>query len=118
LTVAAFVRRLRLDEQARFPHVPPVDRGHVRVVVLPVLTPGVVGITLGRWVLIRRGHEHDDALLGHELVHVRQWRELHAPVFLARYLAAYVRGRVRGASHWDAYAANPFEVEARELSGR
>jgi len=116
--VITFGRRLGLDEQARFPHVPVVDRARVRVVVLPVLTPGIVGITLGRWVLVRRGHEHDDALLGHELVHVRQWRELHAAGFLYRYLGAYVRGRRRGESHWTAYAANPFEVEARELSGR
>ena len=46
--------------------------------VVPVLTPGIAGMTLGRWILLRRGHEHDRGLIAHELVHVRQWRELGA----------------------------------------
>src|SRR5436190_1536926 len=45
-------------------------------------------MTLGRWVLVRRGHEHDRGLIAHELVHVRQWRELGAVRFLVRYLGA------------------------------
>jgi Domain of unknown function (DUF4157) len=88
------------------------------VVVVPLLTPGVAGMTLGRWVLLRRGHEHDAGLLGHELVHVRQWRELGAARFLWRYLGAYGRGRLRGLSHREAYAAIPFEREARALFGQ
>ena len=43
-------------------------------------------MTLGRWILLRRGHEHDRGLIAHELVHVRQWRELGAVRFLVRYL--------------------------------
>ena len=111
------VRSLSAEEQARFTHVPDLDRRRARLVVVPLLTPGVAGMTLGRWVLLRRGHEHDSGLLAHELVHVRQWRERGAVRFLWRYLGSYVRGRLRGLAHRDAYAAIPFEHEARVLAG-
>jgi len=75
-------------------------------------------MTLGRWILVRRGHEHDDGLIAHELVHVRQWRELGAFRLLTQYLCAYARGRRRGLGHRDAYEAIPFEAEARALAGR
>jgi hypothetical protein len=74
-------------------------------------------MTLGRWILVRRGREQDAGLIAHELVHVQQWREHGALPFLARYLADYARGRLRGQPHWTAYAAIPFESEARERSG-
>ena len=74
-------------------------------------------MTLGRWILLRRGHEHDQQLIAHELVHVRQWRQLGAVGFLARYLGAYGRGRWRRLGHRAAYEAIPLEVEARAESG-
>jgi hypothetical protein len=82
------------------------------------LTPGSAAMTLGRHVLIRRERLGDAALLHHELVHVRQWREQGVVGFLARYLAAYLRGRAAGMGHWDAYRAIPAEAEAREAAGR
>jgi len=105
------------DAQARFTHVPERDRERARIVVVPVLTPGVIAMTLGRWILVRRGRELDVDLLAHELVHVQQWRELHAVPFLARYLGEYLRARLSGARHWAAYSAISFEVEARARSG-
>lgn len=53
----------------------------------------------------------------HELVHVRQWRQLGAMRFLGRYLADYVRARVGGASHEAAYRGIRYEVEARTIAG-
>ena len=111
------VRALTPEEQALYPHVPAEDRERARLVVVPALTPGIAGMTLGRWILLRRGHEHDSGLVAHELVHVRQWRELGVARFLWRYLGAYFRGRLRGLRHADAYAAIPFEREARGSSG-
>jgi hypothetical protein len=108
------VRRVEGD----FPLVPPADVARARVVVVPWLTPGVAAMTLGRVILLRRDHRGDDGLLAHELVHVRQWRELGPGRFLWRYLGAYVRGRVAGLGHQQAYQAIPLEVEARELAGR
>lgn len=106
--------RLSAPARAAFTHVEPVDRERARVVVVPVLTPGVLAMTLGRWILVRRGHERDATLLAHELVHVEQWRRLGALHFLARYLGDYVRLRASGAGHQAAYRALPFEVEARD----
>ena len=111
------VRSLTAEEHARFTHVPELDRRRARLVVVPLLTPRVAGMTVGHWVLLRRGHEHDLGLLAHELVHVRQWRELGAVRFLWRYLGSYARGRLRGLRHRDAYAAIPFEREARVTAG-
>jgi len=75
-------------------------------------------MTLGPLVLIRRDHLGDEALLAHELVHVRQWKQLGVPRFLWRYLSAYFRGRRAGLSHKAAYLAIPLEVEARAEAGR
>jgi hypothetical protein len=109
-------RRLTPAERVSFVHVPPLDRARARVVVVDRLTPGAAGMTLGRWVLLRRGHEHDRQLLAHEMVHVRQWRERGVVGFLVAYVGEYVRRRRDGLGHWDAYRAISFEAEARTLS--
>jgi uncharacterized protein DUF4157 len=110
-------RPLDARERESLTHVPARDLERARLVTVPVLTPGVAGMTLGRWILLRRGHEHDRGLIAHELVHVRQWRELGATRFLVRYLGAYSRGRWRRLGHRAAYEAIPLEVEARADSG-
>ena len=110
-------RRLDASEREQFTHVPARDLQRARLVVVPVLTPGIAGMTLGRWILVRRGHEHDRDLIAHELVHVRQWRRLGAARFLVRYLGAYARARSRGLGHQAAYEAIPLEAEARALAG-
>ena len=74
--------------------------------------PGASATTLGRFIFIRERSLGSDRLLRHELVHVRQWRELGVPGFLRRYLTAYLRWRVRGYPHWSAYRRIPLEVEA------
>lgn len=108
-------RRLDGRERDQFTHVPARDLERARLVIVPLLTPGVAGMTLGRWILVRRGHERDRELVAHELVHVRQWRELGAVRFLARYLGAYAQGRWRGLGHKAAYEAIPLEAEARAV---
>lgn len=115
----ARVRRLDpIATVGAFEHVAAIDARRARLVTVPWLTPGVAGMTLGRWILLRRGREDDADLIAHELVHVRQWRERGAVRFLADYVRAYVRGRRGGLGHADAYAAIPAEVEARVLAGR
>jgi len=111
-------RRLDAREREQFTHVPVRDLDRARLVRVPALMPGIAGMTLGRWILLRRGHEHDRDLIAHELVHVRQWRELGAVRFLVRYLGAYAGGRRRGLGHQAAYEAIPLEAEARLVSGR
>jgi hypothetical protein len=111
-------RRLDASERELFKHVPARDLERARLVVVPLLTPGIAGMTLGRWILVRRGPEHDRDLIAHELVHVRQWRELGAVHFLVRYLGAYAQSRWHGLGHQAAYEAIPLEAEARALAGR
>jgi hypothetical protein len=55
-------------------------------------------------------------LVVHELVHVRQWRELGVRRFLIRYLTDYWRGRRAGLGHRRAYLAISLEEEALRLS--
>ena len=105
-------RALTADAQVRYAHVDAIDTERVRIVVVPRLTPGIVAMTIDRFVLIRRGHEADVGLIAHELVHVEQWRKLGVVAFLVRYLGDYVNGRRAGLGHWDAYRAIRFEAEA------
>lgn len=84
---------------------------HVRLIGGPV-PPGAAAITVGPVVSVRRRAAGNRRLLRHELVHVRQWRALGVVGFLRRYLAAYLRWRLRGHGHWDAYRRIPLEIEA------
>ena len=89
------------------------------VVVSRLVAPGARATTLGRFVFVRPGAEGSQRLMDHELVHVRQWRELGVVGFLVRYLGAYVRWRVRRYPHWAAYRRIPLEIEAEwEARGR
>jgi hypothetical protein len=74
--------------------------------------PGASAITIGPVISVRRGAAGNQRLLRHELVHVRQWRELGFVGFLRRYLSAYLRWRLHGYPHWGAYRRIPLEVEA------
>jgi len=78
--------------------------------------PGSDAITLGGLVIVRRSAAGDGELLRHELVHVRQWRELGVVGFLRQYVGAYARWRLRGYGHRDAYERIPLEVEAVRLA--
>ena len=91
----------------------PLERGkgYWRWVGGPV-PPGAAAITLGRLIVVRRRAAADPHLLRHELVHVEQWRRLGVVGFLARYLWAYGRWRLRGHDHAGAYLRIPLEVEA------
>ncbi|MEO5680524.1 MAG: DUF4157 domain-containing protein, partial [Acidimicrobiales bacterium] len=74
--------------------------------------PGADAMTLGRVVMVRRGHEGGRYLLAHELVHVGQYAERGVPRFLAGYLARYLRLRLDGWGHDAAYRRLPEEIEA------
>lgn len=111
------VRRLTPVELGSYDHVPPEVAARVLVQRVPVLPPGSDGMTLGRFVLVKRDGMADRTgrrkLLAHELVHVRQFAELGRVRFLRRYLLAYGQNLARLRRHEAAYLAIPFEVEAR-----
>ena len=58
------------------------------------------------------------ALLAHELVHVRQYRQLGAWHFRWAYLREYLSGRFRNLGHEAAYRNISFERAAREVEDR
>lgn len=58
------------------------------------------------------------ALIAHELVHVRQYRELGAWRFRRAYLREYLAGRLGRLGHEAAYRNISFERAAREVEAR
>lgn len=88
---------------------------HWRWVGGPV-PPGASAITIGPVISLRRRAAGSERLLRHEHVHVQQWRRLGVVGFLRRYLGAYLRWRLHGHGHWDAYRRIPLEIEADFLS--
>ncbi len=77
----------------------------------PFLHRHTIAITLGRRIYMAAEHA-SDALLRHELVHVRQAGELGVMRFLWRYVSEYLRNRRSGMPHDEAYRAISFEAEA------
>jgi hypothetical protein len=89
------------------------------LVVSRLVAPGAAATTLGRFIFVKPGAVGSARLLRHELVHVRQWRDLGRLGFLRRYLGAYVGWRLRRYPHWAAYRRIPLEIEAEwEARGR
>ena len=82
------------------------------------VAPGAAATTIGSLILMRRRAVGNARLLRHELVHVRQYRELGIPRFLAAYLLAYLGGRLRRHPHGAAYRRIPFEAEAEWIARR
>ena len=96
----------------RFDHLAPEVVGRARIRTARHLPRQADAMTIGRTIYVRPGHEASDALLAHELVHVRQWQQYGPIGFLRRYLSDYLRFRVRGLPHWAAYRRIGFECEA------
>jgi hypothetical protein len=109
-------QRLVAGELRVYDLVPLADRARAVVTVVPWLPAH--GMTVGRFVFLKRSHADRPGLLAHELVHVRQYRELGYLRFSVLYLVAYVRNLVRFRFRHDAaYRAIPFEAEAYRMAG-
>lgn len=88
-------------------------------VISRLVAPGAAATTVGRFVFVRPDAIGSKRLIDHELVHVEQWRRLGVAGFLASYLSAYLRWRLRRYPHWAAYRRIPREIEAEwEARGR
>ena len=111
-------RSLSRTEVEAFDHIPREVTVRARLHRVRLLPPGAHGMTLGRHVLLLRGHEDRATLIAHELVHVHQYAERGHLRFLARYLWDYARNLVRLRNHRKAYLAIPTEVEARAEAKR
>jgi hypothetical protein len=91
-------------------------RNGYRVVVGGPVPPQAEAITLGNTIFVRTRSCDRQGLLAHELVHVRQFKDLGPVRFLARYVGAYLRFRLSGHGHTAAYRRIPLEVEASWVS--
>ena len=111
--MAAVGRWLTRTEVEDYDHIPRAVAVRARLHRVRVLPPGSSGMTLGRQVLLRRGHEGDRKLVAHELVHAAQYADRGRARFLTRYLADYARNLIRLRNHRQAYLAIPAEVDAR-----
>jgi len=82
--------------------------------LVKIITGGFArAITLYPLVLVSNASDlHDPVLVNHEKIHLRQQRELLVLPFSALYLLEYVKGRLGGLSHYDAYRQISFEREA------
>lgn len=58
------------------------------------------------------------ALLAHEIVHTRQYRDYGTWTFRLLYFYFYAMNLLRGMSRKEAYLNVPFEIEAREVEAR
>ena len=114
------MRRLAPAEIAGYDLVSPELARRTRVQKMPVLTPGVDGMTFGRLILLRRDDDRSGRrrLLAHELVHVEQYARLGILPFLWRYVREYARNLWRLRSHRRSYEAISFEAEARAATDR
>lgn len=87
-------------------------RNGYRVVVGGPVPPQAEAITLGNTIFVRHRSCDHQGLMAHELVHVRQFKDLGWMRFLARYVGSYLRFRLSGYGHMAAYRRIPLEVEA------
>ncbi len=79
---------------------------------------GADALTIGRFIMVRRGHEASEKLMRHEQVHVRQWRRYGYVGFSARYIGSYLLWRSRLKGHKGAYWRIPMEIEAEWIARR
>ncbi len=86
--------------------------------LLPLFAGAVRAITFDRTVLVHPEFFDEvvagdsPELVAHELIHVRQWAEAGVVTFLVRYVADYLRLRVLGCGHDDAYRHIGYEWAA------
>ncbi len=91
-------------------------RDGYRLVVGGLVPPQAEAITLGRTIFVRQRSAEHAGLMAHELVHVRQFRELGTARFLVGYVGSYLRFRLNGYGHMASYRRIPLEVEASWVS--
>lgn len=81
--------------------------------ILTLNNPRVRAISFGPLIVFRDHKIAADPIVNrHETIHFFQQAEMaFIPMWLL-YMYFYVRGRIAGLNHWQAYRYNPFEIEA------
>lgn len=76
----------------------------------------VIAIALFPFVIIRNelpAQIDEEMIIRHEAIHLRQQIELAVVLFYLWYAFDYLKNRIRGMNHFDAYSNIIFEKEAR-----
>lgn len=74
---------------------------------------GADAVTLGHNIFYRLNKTNvSPRLRRHEMIHVEQCERYTTIGFFVIYFFYYIKFRLQGKSHWDAYRANPLEIEA------
>lgn len=134
-----------LHMRHNFPAIEALEAGDIDPAKLASMAPGVdperllirearpwfEKLTLRRsaaialpYVVYVHSHTYNQAraeltgLVVHELVHVSQWRQEGYVRFATRYVWDYLRERMRGRPHAEAYRAIRYEVEARRCTAQ
>lgn len=128
MNAGRILRRSGLDTPELRSELSPVDPDRVNVWpasrwLRKLWRPGINGVTQWRWVfvepdLLRGPVDRLARTVLHELVHVRQFTEKGYLRFMLGYVGHYLRSRLGGTGHREAYLNNPAEVEAREVTAR
>lgn len=128
MNAGRILREAGLDTQELRRELAPVDPDAVNVWpasrwLRMLWRPGIRGVTQWKWVfvdpeLLRGDVEPLARTVLHELVHVRQFAEQGYLRFMLGYVGDYVRARLGGVAHREAYLDNPAEKEAREVTAR
>jgi len=117
---AVIGRRLNEIELDSYRHLPRSLAQQVRIISVPALPGGYLGITLRNVIVLSEDVANDgsSSLLAHELVHVQQWHADGRVRFLVRYVRDFSCGLARTRSWSSSYRAIRHEVEARESTTR
>ncbi len=91
-------------------------RDGYRVIIGGPVPPQADAVTLGNTIVVRKRAAQHQGLMAHELVHVRQFKELGLIRFGFRYVGSYLRFRLSGYGHMASYRRIPLEVEASWIS--
>jgi hypothetical protein len=113
-TLARRVQVLRPDELRilMVDSIPVPDHPELKAACdqIGFLAAGTMGLTVGRGMFIRRGHDRDLVLMAHELRHAAQYERLGS---IAAYVTVYVQELLQ-----HGYDRAPFEVDACEAAAR
>lgn len=74
---------------------------------------GASAVTLGHTIFYEKEEfKIKPTLRRHELVHVEQCERFTTVGFFIIYFFHYIKFRLEGLNHWEAYYKNPLEIEA------
>lgn len=115
-----------ISPQAMAAVAPTVDPEHLlirearpwfeRIVLRTSAAVALPYVVYVRAAVYRRKRDELTDLVIHEVIHVHQWRDEGYVRFAFIYVGDYLKRRLRGASHRDAYRAIRYETEARRLT--